>query len=120
MEPKYFKLIDVEATNDLLEIFDLDESSHYTKERTPKRGISYFKIYLDSKETQVFHDLIKDIDIYVPHIGIYLSDFMLMKVEPTNKVRDLINMFNVDQLFTPFLISPKLIRAKRALNKKEK
>lgn len=108
----YFNLLDVEATKDLLEIFDLEENMHYFLSRTPK-GIRYFRVILDSVETQAFYDLIKDIDIYVPHIGIYLSDYILLKKEPTKEIKDLINHFNIDQLFTPFIHTPRLIKIKK-------
>lgn len=111
----YFILLNIEATKDLLDIFELEEGMHYFLGRTDK-GISYFRIILDSVETQEFYKIIKDIDIYVPHIGIYISDYILFKQVPTREIKDLIAFFNVDQLFTAFIHTPKLIKMRKKLN----
>lgn len=116
MAESYFNLMKFEATDDLLTIFEFEEGLHYFTAIT-QNGTRYFRIILDTIETQEFYKLLKDLDIFMPHIGIYLSDFILLKKVPTKEIRELINLFSVDQLFSAFIHTPRLIKMKKNINK---
>lgn len=111
----HFNILKVKATQELIDLFDLEEGLHYFVKRTLK-GTQYYRLILDTADVQMLHEVIQTIDIYVPHIKIYLSDYILLKKEPTKAIKDLINHFTVDQLFGAFLHTPRII----ALRKKYK
>lgn len=109
---KCFILLLIPATTDLLDIFDLEEDMHYCIEVDKKNNyIPYYKIFLDTRETNELYDLIKDINIYMPRAGgIYLSDYLFMKKPPIKEILNLMKEFTVDQIFAPFFIRSRIVK----------
>ena len=111
MDKKYFNIIDSKPTQDLIELMDLVQGRNYDKKETKNR-IPYFRIKLDSSSAKLMYDLLKDVDIYIPRFKAYLSDFIFLRLKVTPAIVRLINEFDVDQLFSPFLHIAKIAKFK--------
>lgn len=111
MEQKHFDLIDAPPTQDLLYLLDLTEENY--EKKTTSNNISFYRIKLEDPLAKMAYDLIKDIDIFIPRINRYLSDFIFMRTTPTKAVLAFLNKLTVDQLFAPFITSEKAMAVKK-------
>lgn len=115
----HFNILKCQPISELFDIMDLREDKEYFISSTPN-GIEYYRLILDTVDAAAVYESLKDIDIYVPHIGIYLSDYLLLKKTPTKEIMNLLNYFSMDDFIQPFLNTPKIIRFRREYNKLNK
>lgn len=108
----HFNLLDIKATKDLLDLFDLEDGMHYFSKKNPN-GVRYFMVVLDSSETKMLYDCIKDFDFYSPQLGLYLSDYLFLKIQPHREMTMLLNRFSMEDLFDPYLHNPKILRLRK-------
>ena len=111
-DPFYFNLLKCEATKDLIDLFDLEDGSHYFTKRH-LNGTEFYRIILDTPETQMLHECIKDLNIYIPRLNMYMEDYLFLKIQPPAPVYKLINQFNIEQIFDPYLHNAKLYRLRK-------
>ena len=113
MQDNTFKLLKCDPIDDMLYVANLIQGTDYVL-KTTDSGIEYYLIYLASSESRQLYECLKDLDIYIPHRDVYLSDCILMR-EPNIKPSDVdfINTFDVNALFSHTISEVKLIRAKR-------
>ena len=114
---KIFKLLKFGATEDMLYVANLTLGDDYTVEST-KDGIEYYRIKVKTEEAKAIYECLKDLNIYVPQGGVYMSDYILMKkgIHITQGDLAFIDSFSIDALFTHTISQPKLIRIKRKMH----
>lgn len=94
---------------DLLELFDLENGSHYFLGELPDKT-KFYVVRLNSPETQMLYECIKDLNIYIPRLNLYIEDYIFLKIPPTQPIQNLINKLNMEQVFDPYLHNVKLYR----------
>lgn len=112
---KSFKILKSSPTEDLLYVMDLRDGRDYTIEE--KESYSAYVFDTDntpnaSENVEVMHKCISDLNIYIPKLNIYLSDYILLKKVPNDKILRLIDRFSVDDLFAHAVSRPRLYQAK--------
>lgn len=112
MERGYFNLLKCKATTDLIELFDLKKDVQFYEAATPD-GIQYYRVILDSPETKLMKDCIYDLDFYIPQLKIYLQDYIFLQKIPIKEIIMIINRFNVEDIFDPYLHNSKLTKLRK-------
>lgn len=115
MRDDTFNLLRCEPIDDMLYVANLIEGTDYTL-KTTNKGIQYYSINLASFEAKQLYECFKNLDIYIPSKGTYMSDYLLMR-DPNIIPLDIafINSFNVNELFEHAISEAKLIRVKRKM-----
>ena len=105
-----FKIIKTEPVIGLLEIFDLKQDDDYEL-KISKGGLEYISIPIrDDNNSKALYAIMNELDIFIAGTQYYLSDFILLRKTPNDAAIQLINMFTVDQLFSPYLTTDKLFK----------
>lgn len=107
MDNYSFNLIKCKAVDDLLYVFELEKDIHY--EEINEESFSYYSINKQSHpNAQVLFNCIEDLNIYVPKINSYLQDFIFVKRIPNPSIVHFIELFSIDELFSPFVSQQRL------------
>ena len=106
-----FLLLKTKPTDDLLYVLEAVEGITYTA--TKYGDFDAYSINLKDPKGYMLFELIKDINIFIPQVSIYLSDYLLCKKQPTADIIRYIEMFKVDHLFSLYLSSPRINQAQR-------
>ena len=110
-----YKILKSKPTEDLLYVMDIKEGRDYIIEENESYTAYVFGSDATpnaSESVEVMHKCISDLDIYITKLNLYLSDYMLLKKIPNDKLLRLIDRFSVDDLFSHAVSRPRLYQAK--------
>lgn len=113
-DKKTFRLLKCKAVDDLLYVFELEQGIDYVT-KTHSQYTEYIINFNHNNAIDLF-DCIKDLNIYIPQISIYLSDYILLKKMPTDKILSIINKLSVDDVFCPYISKQRLIKTRYKRN----
>ena len=103
-------LLKCKSIDELIFLYDLKEDKDYTIIK--QNDVEAYNINLTSSDNaKVMIEVIKDVNIYIPHVKIYLSDFIFFKSIPTKAMLEYINYFSSDNLFLPYLTKERTSKA---------
>lgn len=106
---EFFYLLYCNPINELLFLFDLKNNIDYSIEK--KNGFNVVKIKLNNEKTKVLKEVIQDVNIFIPKVDKYLSDYIFTNETPTNAIMAYLNLFTSDDLFLPYISRQRIIRA---------
>lgn len=106
---EYFYLLKCKATEELMFLFDNTKGVEYTLDK--KDGFDVYKLTLNLIKNKTLVEIIKDINIYIPKVKEYISDYILLKKTPTKKILKYINLFTSDDLFLPYISQSRIKQA---------
>lgn len=105
---KGFKLIKCKAVSELLYLYDIEEGIGCKV--IPFGNYSCYYISNRNYYARLIYNLTRDINIYIPSKGIYLSGYILAKKHPTPAIYDLLNSLTIDGMFGPYFSQQRIIR----------
>ena len=120
MGKKTFNILKCKSVDELFSIFELINGVDYIEK---DRGTyCEYVVYLNNNiNAREMYECVKDLDIYIPQINIYLSTYIFLQKTPTKQILSILEGFTVDDIFCHLLSRPRLITAKqKALNIKKK
>lgn len=106
---EFFYLISCTPVNELLFLFDLKKDVDYIIENN--NGFNVNKIILNNEKTKVLKEVIQDVNIFIPKVNKYLSEYIFAKEIPTDAIVAYLNLFTSDDLFLPYVSRQRMIRA---------
>lgn len=107
---EFFYLLKCKSVEELLFLYDFKEGQEYEVE-TREEGIEVIKIPVNSDRAKCVIEVIKDIDIFIPKVGKYLSDYLLLKETPTKAIVNYLGYFKSDELFLPYISKSRVYKA---------
>ena len=120
MGKKSFKILKCKPVDELFGIFELTKGVDYVEKN---RGTyhEYIVNLNNNINAREMYECIKDLNIFIPQIKVYLHDYVFLQKTPTAQILSLLAKFNVDDIFCHLISRPRLIMAKQiALNIKKK
>ena len=106
---EFFYLLECNPVKDLLFLFDLEENIDYIIEK--QNNFAIVKVILTDERTKILKEVIQDMNIFIPQVSKYLSDYILIKERPTESILKYVNLFSSDDLFLPYISKQRVYKA---------
>lgn len=103
---QFFLLLKCNAVDELIFLFELIDGVEY--KTINHKGVEAYKIDISHVKSKMMVEAIKDLNVYIPKVNVYLSDIILLPKIPTKEILDYINLFSSDDLFLPYISNQRM------------
>lgn len=108
---EFLLLLKCKPVDELVFLTELINNFDYTLIK--QYGYDVYRINSNTRNGGLVVKLIKDLNIYIPKVNYYLSDFLLVKRQPTDDIIKYLDNFTTDDLFTPYISRQRINKAIR-------
>lgn len=108
---EFLLLLKCKPTEELIYVSELVKDVEYTIVK--QDDYEAYRVIPTTPNGKLVVELIKDINIFIPKVGYYLSDFLLLKRKPNAKIIEYLANFTIDDLFAPYISHQRINKAVR-------